>query len=160
MDIEIKKVLVKHEFEKSRKALKQAANIFKGTDCDLQLVVNRLYYAMFYAVNGLFITKDFMTSKHASARSIFISEFAKKGLIDNYSGKFYSDMFNKRQEGDYTDIKKYQNVDIKNFKFTPVEFQEAEVEEWLKKGHSFVDSVEQLSYKLLHEIETGKDLKK
>ncbi|MHB1647036.1 MAG: HEPN domain-containing protein [bacterium] len=157
MDIEIKKVLVKHEFEKSRKALKQSDNIFKSNDCDLQLVVNRLYYAMFYAVNGLFITKDFMTSKHASARSIFISEFAKKGLIGNDSGKFYSDMFNKRQEGDYTDIKKYQNVDIKNFKFTPIEFDKTDVQEWLKKGHSFVDSVEQLSHKLLQDIGTGEE---
>ncbi len=79
MDIKIKQVLAKHELEKSEKALKQALNIFKGNDSDLQLVVNRLYYAMFYAVNGLFITKDFMTSKHASARAIFISEFVKKG---------------------------------------------------------------------------------
>ncbi len=149
MNIEIKKVLARHELEKSKKAFKQALNIFQGNDSDLQLVVNRLYYTMFYAVNGLFITKDFMTSKHASARAIFIAEFVKKGLIDDDSGRFYSNMYNRRQEGDYTDIKKYQNVDIKDFKFTPTQFKREDVEEWIEKTKHFIEKIEQLVYKFL-----------
>ncbi len=151
MDIEIKKVLAKHEIEKSKKALEQALNIFQGNDSDLQLVVNRLYYAKFYVVNGLFITKDFMTSKHSSARAIFIAEFVKKGLIDDDSGRFYSNMYNRRQEGDYTDIKKYQNVDIKNFKFTPTQFKREDVEEWIEKTKHFIEKIEQLIYKFLEQ---------
>ncbi len=71
--------------------------------------------------------------------------------MDDDSGRFYSNMYNRRQEGDYTDIKKYQNVDIKDFKFAPVQFRREEVEEWIKNAKIFIDKIERLIYKLLKE---------
>ncbi len=63
---------------------------------------------MFYAVNALLITKGLFSSKHSGVRGLFNQEFIKTGLIDKDFGKFYSNMFDNRQEGDYKDFVEFK----------------------------------------------------
>lgn len=66
--------------------------------------VNRMYYACFYAVGALLIKHDILTSSHAGARQKFGQMFIATGLVDKELGRHYSDLFDKRQRGDYADF--------------------------------------------------------
>ncbi len=64
---------------------------------------NRLYYACFYAVTALLLSKDFSSSKHSGVISLFNKNFVKPGIIPVELGKFYSRLFEGRMESDYGD---------------------------------------------------------
>lgn len=58
--------------------------------------VNRLYYACFYAVSALLLTRNISTSKHGHLRSLLHREFVKTGLIPQEMGKHFDLLFNSR----------------------------------------------------------------
>jgi len=56
------KDLAKHRLERAENTLLDAQKYFKNAT--LSSTVNRIYYAMFYAVNGLLIAKGLSSSKN------------------------------------------------------------------------------------------------
>ena len=126
--------LARYRLEKARNTLSDAKKYFLGVTMDS--TVNRIYYAMFYAVNALLITKGLSSSKHAGVRALFNREFVNKGLVEVLWGKFYSDMFDNRQEGDYKDFMKFEKEDV---------------EVWLKKAEEFLKKIEDLTLKIIKE---------
>ena len=54
--------LAKYRLEKAKNTLSYAKSYIDDTSLDS--TVNRIYYAMFYAVNALLITKGLYSSKH------------------------------------------------------------------------------------------------
>ena len=96
--------------------------------------VNRIYYAMFYAVNALLLIKGLSSSKHSGIRALFNREIINKELIEKEMGKFYSDMFDRRQEGDYADF---------------VKFEKEDVEAWLKKAEEFISKIEVITLRII-----------
>ena len=74
--------------------------------------VNRLYYACYYAVIALLIDKDIKAQTHSGVRQMFGLHFVKSGLIDKESGKFYTDIFDMRQTGDYDDYIDFRKEDV------------------------------------------------
>ncbi len=78
-------------------------------------VANRLYYSCFYMVNALLIKHNLNFSSHNGVKSEFHKSFIKTGLISQTSGKTYSRLFNLRQEGDYTNFKRFDKNDIAPF---------------------------------------------
>jgi uncharacterized protein (UPF0332 family) len=66
--------------------------------------VNRLYYACFYAVSALLFSLEIEAKTHKGVRIKFMSEFIRSGKIDKEFGKLYSDLFDFRQESDYSDF--------------------------------------------------------
>ena len=67
-------------------------------------LVNRLYYACFYAVNALLIQKEIKVETHGGVRRMFGLHFVKTGLVSKESGKFYTDIFDIRSSTDYDDF--------------------------------------------------------
>jgi len=63
--------------------------------------VNRLYYALFYAVSAALLDRRLSFSKHTGVRAAFHREFIKSGLMAIEWGKLYDELFEDRQEGDY-----------------------------------------------------------
>jgi uncharacterized protein (UPF0332 family) len=63
--------------------------------------MNRVYYAAFYAVSAALLDRQTSFKKHSGVRAAFHAEFIKKGLLDSDWGKFYDQLFEDRQEGDY-----------------------------------------------------------
>lgn len=70
----------------------------------LTFAVNRLYYAMFYAVSALFAAKSLSYGKHSAVRSALHREFIKPGLMDRSVGRLYDELFNARQQADYVPL--------------------------------------------------------
>lgn len=63
--------------------------------------MNRIYYAAFYAVSAALLDRKTAFRKHSGVRAAFHREFVKNGILDSTWGKFYDQLFEDRQEGDY-----------------------------------------------------------
>ena len=66
--------------------------------------VNRIYYACFYAVSGLLLKKGVDSSTHKGLRQMFGLHFIQPGVVSKENGKFFSDLYDRRQSGDYDDF--------------------------------------------------------
>jgi uncharacterized protein (UPF0332 family) len=119
--------LVTYRIEKSVDTLKDAKLYFNSAT--LSSTVNRIYYAVFYAVNALVLSRGLASAKHSGVRALFNREFVKEGLFDKDLGRFFSDMYDNRQEGDYKDF---------------VEFDRNEVSTWLGKAEIFIARIQEL----------------
>ena len=91
--------------------------------------VNRIYYACFYAVSALLISRGLSSSKHSGVRSLFERHFVKDGPLPRQLGKFYHQVFDSRQEGDYADF---------------VVFAQQDVEAWLEQADRFIAEITNL----------------
>ena len=68
--------LIKYRLEEAENSIKEAEVLLRE-GMSLRSVMNRLYYAMFYAVLALLQEKELGTSKHYGAISLFDREFIK-----------------------------------------------------------------------------------
>jgi len=91
--------------------------------------VNRLYYACFYAVSALLLTKDLQSPKHTGIRGLFSTHFVRTGLFPKELAVLYNSLFDTRNESDYEDF----------FNADP-----AEVLPWLEKTPVFLDQIKQM----------------
>ncbi len=96
---ETRSAVVGYWFEKAEESLKSARREFEAES--LSFAMNRLYYAAFYAVSALLMAHRLSFKKHSGVRAAFHQKFIKPGLIDQKWGRFYDQLFEDRQEGDY-----------------------------------------------------------
>jgi uncharacterized protein (UPF0332 family) len=122
--------LIKYRLEKASTTLADAR--LYHASASATSTVNRIYYALFYAVNALLMTKSLFSSKHSGVRALFNAEFVKTGIIDKEMGRFFSDMNDNRQEGDYKDF---------------VDFDRDEVALWLAKADDFIQTIKAVTAK-------------
>ena len=64
-------------------------------------IVNRAYYAAFYALLGLLLTRNEKPRKHSGAISIFDREFIRTGIFDKRLSQCLHELFDARMEDDY-----------------------------------------------------------
>jgi len=94
--------LIKYKLERSLETLEEAKLMLQSSH--LFGAANRIYYACFYAVSALLLSKDLSSPKHSGVLSLFNKHFVKTGLIPVELGKFYSRLFDTRLESDYADL--------------------------------------------------------
>jgi uncharacterized protein (UPF0332 family) len=66
--------------------------------------VNRSYYAMFYAVLALLVTRQIGTSKHQGAISVFDREFVRTGVFNRELSYWLHEAFEMRLDADYAEM--------------------------------------------------------
>jgi uncharacterized protein (UPF0332 family) len=119
--------LILYRRQKSRETLEDAHILFqKGR---LFSALNRIYYALFYEVMALLLTKDLSSSRHTGIRALFNEHFVRTGKVRVELGRFFSRMYDFRQKGDYADF---------------VQFEEAKIKEWLTSAEVFINDVDQV----------------
>jgi len=96
---------VNYRFHRAEESYEEALILAKEERWNA--VINRLYYACFYAVIALLIKNNISTQTHDGARIQFGLIFVKTGIIDKESGKLFSKLFDYRQKGDYGDLFDY-----------------------------------------------------
>jgi len=114
--------------------LKQAEETIQDAEAMLKVrissrsIVNRAYYAMFYAVLALFLKENInlKTSKHSGVISIFDRELILSGKIEKRFSQALHKMFNVRQEADYKEL---------------VEFTHQEAEEKVNIAKEFIGMI-------------------
>ena len=119
--------LIKYRMEEAENSIKEAEVLLRE-GMSLRSVMNRLYYAMFYAVLALLQEKELGTSKHYGAISLFDREFIKSGIFDKELSKTLHRAFELRQKGDYLE---------------QAEVTKSDVDEMLPKTKDFVDKVKE-----------------
>jgi len=98
-DQETRSTVVGYWFERAEESLKSARREFEAGS--LSFAMNRLYYAAFYAVSALLMAHNLSFKKHSGVRAAFHQKFVKSSLVDQEWGRFYDQLFEDRQEGDY-----------------------------------------------------------
>lgn len=119
--------LVSYRLQRARETLVDArilADAGRWNPC-----MNRLYYACFYAVSALLIQEGLSSTKHAGLRSLFNRHFVKTNKVSKDKARFFNDLFERRQEGDYVDF---------------VSFEESQVLPWLPEAEEFVENIADL----------------
>jgi uncharacterized protein (UPF0332 family) len=67
----------------------------------VDFAASRAYYAMFYAIEGLLLSRNLSFSKHSAVISAFGKEFIKTGLLDIRFHRSIMNAFDLRNSGDY-----------------------------------------------------------
>jgi len=122
-----KRALVEYRIERARETFDDAKIMFEAGR--INTYVNRLYYACFYAVSALLLTRGLSTSKHGYLRSLLHREFVKTGLIPKNMGTHFDLLFDNRHKGDYEDFVKFNAEDVAG---------------WLKPTVEFIDHIDRL----------------
>jgi len=111
-----RETLIRYRIQQAEETLADAEAMTKAK-LSPRSVINRAYYAMFYAILGLFLKTNvtLKTSKHSGIISMFDRTFILSGKMDRQFSKSLHKMFNARQVADYKEL-----VEI-----TPEEAEEA-----------------------------------
>ncbi len=115
---------VKGLIARAKRYMKSARLLIK--DGDYESAVSRVYYAMFYCVEALLLTKGLSFSSHKAVISAFGQHFVKTGIFSKEMSKSLTKAFEKRQFSDYEYTFVITNEDA---------------EEIIKEGKVFISSV-------------------
>jgi uncharacterized protein (UPF0332 family) len=97
-------ILIEHRLEQAQEALDDAKYLIDGNRSP-QSIINRSYYAMFYAALALLQKISKAPSKHSGVISLFDKEFVMKGIFEKELSKDFHKAFELRQSTDYKIIK-------------------------------------------------------
>jgi len=97
---EKKRELAQYRIKQAEESHEEAQYLLSGKKSP-RSVINRTYYAMFYAVLALLIHEPYSSSKHSGVLSYFNRRFIKSGLLDTNLGRSINGAFELRQCGDY-----------------------------------------------------------
>ena len=95
-----KDALIKYRLEQAKETFLDAKVLYENERRPAS-IVNRAYYAMFYATLALLVTIGKTSSKHIGVISFFDSEFVKKNIFPKEMSRMLHQAFDMRQEGDY-----------------------------------------------------------
>jgi len=97
---EKKRQLALKRLEQAHESLDEARYLFDGNKSP-RAIINRTYYAMFYAILALLIFEEYGSSKHSGVLSYFNKKFVKNGVISKDLGRSVNKAFDLRIRGDY-----------------------------------------------------------
>lgn len=92
--------LVSHRLEQARTAIEDAKFLLEG-DRSPGSIINRSYYAMFYATLALLQRIGRAPSRHAGVISLLDREFVARGILPKELSKDIHKAFELRQAADY-----------------------------------------------------------
>jgi len=87
---------VRLRVERARDSLREAQLLLNNGY--LRGTVNRTYYACFYAANAILFSEGLSSSKHSGVMSLFERHWIKTGRLPVEMGKYYRQLFERRQE--------------------------------------------------------------
>ena len=108
---ENRKALIEYRLTQARDSIREA-DVLDQSGMSRRSVMNRLYYAMFYAVLALLQEKEMGTSKHSGAIALFDREFVKTGSFPKEMSKALHRAFELRQKGDYMEETEVTGDDV------------------------------------------------
>lgn len=119
--------LAKYRLKQAEESINEALFLLSGKQSP-RSIINRAYYAMFYAVLALIIFEPFSSSKHIGVLSYFNKRFIKEGVFPEELGRSINKAFELRQEGDY---REYAEINYE------------EVEPVIQQAQSFLKTIRQ-----------------
>ena len=102
--------LISYRLKKSEATFKEATDVFQLRHWGL--VVNRLYYAVFYAGTALLLSSGHAMRSHAGFLTLIGQHYVIPGTLSKEEGKLISNLFRMRRTGDYDDTFDYEKEDV------------------------------------------------
>jgi len=102
MKAEESPALISYRLERASESLRAARIMFENGM--LTFSMNRVYYAMFYSVQALLVSRKVSFSKHGQVKAYFNREMIKTGIFPKEMGRLYNKAFEYRQKFDYIDF--------------------------------------------------------
>jgi len=125
---EAQSTYVQYRLDRACEALDESELLWKTAHYNTY--VNRLYYACFYAVSALLLSKQISASTHTGVRQLFSQNFIKTGIVNRDDADVFFELFHYRQRSDYEDEFRVDK-DI--------------AEKWLEPARKFVKAMAQLA---------------
>ena len=97
-----KQDLIKHRKSRAFETLREAEVLF--AEDFYNAAVNRAYYSCYYMVSALLLQNEINPKSHKGVRQMFALHFVQTELVSRDLGRFFSDLFDKRQTSDYDDF--------------------------------------------------------
>jgi uncharacterized protein (UPF0332 family) len=94
------KTLIRYRMSQAEESLTDAEILIQAQRTP-RSIINRCYYAMFYAALALLQTTGKASSKHTGVISLFDTEFILKGVLPKQLSKDFHRAFKQRQTSDY-----------------------------------------------------------
>lgn len=102
MDEKLRNTIVDLMIEKSERNMQQA--LFNATSGFWDLIVNRLYYSIYHAVNALLFLDGITAKSHKGTSQQFGLYYVKTGEFEIEEGKYYHRLQSKREQADYDNV--------------------------------------------------------
>ena len=93
---------VTYRMNRAKQSLQVAERVLQ--DGFIEDAINRIYYAIYYAISALLYTRKLHPKTHLGMKALFSKEFVKNNLITDKQAQIYSTIFAKRFEADYEDF--------------------------------------------------------
>lgn len=94
--------LVSYRINKANTILNEAVDVARLNHWNL--MVNRLYYAVFHICSAILLARGFSARTHSGVIQIVMKEFVKTNILSGEDGALISALFNMRNTGDYDDM--------------------------------------------------------
>ncbi len=124
---EDRRQIVMLQKDNARQALREAQVMIDN--CFWNAALNRMYYACYYAASGLMVKNDIEAKSHSGIRQMLGLHFIRTGKLSVDAGNVFSNLFSKRQSGDYDDF---------------ISFDKDTAETLYPQAESFVKLIEEL----------------
>jgi uncharacterized protein (UPF0332 family) len=95
-----KLALIQYRLDLAMEVLTDAQKLFQAQGSP-RSIVNRSYYAMFYAALAVLATIDEGSAKHSGVIGLFDRHFVKTGIVPKELSRAFHRAFDLRQQGDY-----------------------------------------------------------
>ena len=112
MSAEARKDVVRYWWSKAEESLASAHRELEAGS--YVFAVNRVYYAAFYGVSAALLDRHLSFTKHSGVRAVFHREFIKTGQLDVGWGRFYDQVYEDRQEGDYVALSAFDRTYVES----------------------------------------------
>jgi uncharacterized protein (UPF0332 family) len=122
--------LINYRISRAYETLKEAEKMIESEFWNAS--INRIYYACFYSVSGLLLKKGIDTSTHKGIRQMFGLHYVQTGLISRELARFFSDLYDRRQTGDYDDFVMYDKETASSLLLIAKDFV-AEIDKLIKE---------------------------
>ena len=124
--------LARYRLKQAEESIDEAAFLLQGKKSP-RSVINRAYYAMFYAVLALLIFEPYASSKHSGVLGYFNKRFVKPGIFPEELGRVINKAFDLRQRGDYREYEEMSYELVQPFVDQSRIFVQG-VKDYLEKG--------------------------
>jgi uncharacterized protein (UPF0332 family) len=101
---------IQYRFQRAGETFEEA--ILMAQNKHWNAAMNRLYYACFYAVIAVLISDNIESKSHNGVRYHFFLHLIKSERIDRKWGKLYTELYLKREKGDYGDFFDFGEEDV------------------------------------------------
>ncbi|MEW6046899.1 MAG: HEPN domain-containing protein [Bacillota bacterium] len=98
-------LIVTNWWKKAEESLAAARSEYQAGR--LSFAVNRLYFALFYAVTAVLAQQGLSYRKHTAVRAAFHRDFVRTRRVPESDGRLYDDLFNQRQQSDYDPLAQF-----------------------------------------------------